>query len=120
MIGTKFYKYDNNKRVYTDPDTGEKSPGAPFYKHSFWEYFVVGETTKSWMLSRNKNASIDSKTIMRVPKKALFEEYGYLTEEMKANAIWGNENRYRIENEVRRVSVNMLKKIDALLKENAR
>ena len=120
MIGTKFYKYDGNKRVYTDPETGEKSSGAPIFKYSFREFFVVGETSRSWLLSQFQDAKLDGNSIIKIPKKGLPEEFGFLTEELKANALWANENSYRIQDEVRRCSIKMLRKIDALLKENAR
>lgn len=120
MIGKKFFKYDCNLRVYTDPETGIRSPGAPIFKYSFREYWVVGQTTRSWMLSTHENAGTDHYTVVKVPKKDLFEEHGYLTEEMKDNSIWANDNRYRIEKEVSRASIHVLKKIDDVLKEHAR
>jgi hypothetical protein len=94
MIGQMFYKYDGNKRVYNDPETGERS-SSPIFKYAFNEWYVIGETTRSWLLSTYKDAKPDSRSVIKFPKSDNFKENGYLTESERNDSILYHDNYYR-------------------------
>ena len=53
MIGKKFYIYDQNNRVYVNPETGKKSQ-SPIWKYYWVEKEIVGETKISWIDNRDR------------------------------------------------------------------
>lgn len=115
MIGNKFYKYDGNKRVYTDLETGVKS-SSPIFKYSFREFYVIGETKISWLLSPYADTKPDSHLVVKVKKNTNLTEAGYLTEAEKLAAIWVEENSYRIYEKVRGIkNPEILKQIEKLI-----
>lgn len=97
-----FYKYDGNKRVYDDPETGERF-SSPIFKYAFREWYVIGETSRSWLISTRKDAKPDGWGVEKFPKKQNFREHGYLTESEKNDSILYHDNYYRTVERVRNV-----------------
>lgn len=93
-IGDRFQKYDPNLRVYRDPETGEKF-SSPIFRLSFRDFYVVGETSRSWILARSMGVKPDRKDLPKLPKKDLPVEHGYLTEDQVRDTIYVNENRIK-------------------------
>lgn len=103
MIGQMFYKYDGNKRVYYDPETGERF-SSPIFKYAFCEWYVIGETSRSWLLATSKDRKPDSKWgVVKVPKNQELRGHGYLTESEKNDSILYHDNYYRTVERVRNV-----------------
>jgi len=98
QVGDKVWLFDGNRRVYKK--NGE-SFTAPIYEEHFYLAIIDGETSRSWLIGRNKYS-----------KKNLL---GIYTDEQKADQIWDHCSRYKIEEKVRHCSINQLKQIDKIL-----
>jgi len=81
-IGDKFFRYDENRRVYEKSASG-KIVGSTFRGH-FFEVTIVSETAKSW---------IDQWGV-KISKKEPFAKL--FTEEMISEAEWVKVHSYRI------------------------
>ena len=112
-IGDIFHRYDPNKRVYRDPETGEKF-SSPIFKYSFRDFFVVGETSRSWLLSTYKDQK-DPKRCIKLPKKDLPVEHGYLTEKQVQDTIYVNENRIKAHEQVIQFKVKDAEKLRKIM-----
>jgi hypothetical protein len=121
MIGKKLWRHDSNCRHY-DNDDGTRS-SSPIYIKSFVEYFIVGETAKSWLISRiiyNEELSErQKKQCIKVPKTESFESNGYHTTwESVLDNVWVHDNIYKIHEKVRTVKEkNKLERILAIIEE---
>ena len=110
QIGTVLYHKDTNCRTYVHED-GTKSH-APIYEKFFAPRTVVSETRVSWVLDNG----------MKVNKKDLsciraydFGGQGIFTEAQMHDDIWRHNNRLRIIRAVEDMSVDDLRKVDAIL-----
>jgi hypothetical protein len=99
-VGDKVWLFDQNRRVYK---TDSIISSAPIFSEYFYQTTITGETSRSWIIDREK---FSKKTLQ-----------GIYTDEMKADKIWEEENRYRIVEEVRYCSIDKLKKIALILGE---
>jgi hypothetical protein len=109
-----YFKYDGNRRVYVDPETGERF-GGPIYKYSFVEYFIVGETSRSILMYQYLDCR-DLEYAKKVPKKDSLKDHGYLTQSQMEDQIWMHDNQYKISESVRGCgSIDKLKAIKQIL-----
>ena len=99
-VGDKVWLFDQNRRVY-EKDSIISS--APIFSEYFYQVTITGETSRSWLIGREKFS-----------KKTL---EGIYTNETKADKIWDEENRYKITEKVRYCSIIELKKINEILGE---
>lgn len=114
MIKT-YYKQDPNKRVYIDPDTGEKF-GSPIYKYSFRAYYLIGETSRSFLLSHFKDVAIDHHSIIKIPKNESFKSRWFLTYQEMQDDIYLHNNLHRIIEKLRSCSdTALIMKIEEML-----
>lgn len=116
-IGEVYFNYDCNHRVYEDPVTKQRYAG-PIYRLSFVKWYVIGETKKSYLLSRFKDSKPDNKMVEKMPKRIDPVIHGYLTEEQMEDSVFMYDNQYRVSQEVGKIrEVSKLKKIIAILEE---
>jgi len=99
-VGDKVWLFDMNRRVYKKDGV---SFTPPIYAEHFYEAVIDGETSRSWLIGRRK-----------YPKN---NPLGIFTDEQKADNIWANEKRYKIQNEISYCSIAQLKQIDLILAE---
>lgn len=95
-IGQKFWRHDENYRHYTNDD-GTKSI-SPIYIKSFREWYLVGMTSRSYLLSYFENPPEWAiKNAFKVPKKDNLENWGFLDSwEKVEDNVWVHNNQYRI------------------------
>lgn len=96
-VGDKVWLFDFNRRVYG------KESSAPIYEQQFYQDVIEGETSRSWIIGRRKFAKNNP--------------IGIYTDEQKADKIWDNSVRYKIQDKVGRCSTEQLKQIDLILAE---
>lgn len=94
--GDKIWLFDINRRIY--PKNGK---GNPIYSEHFYQAIVSGETKRSWLVAGKKFSK----------KNPL----GIYTNEQKSDAIWENENRYKIIEKIEFCSIDKLKQIENIL-----
>ena len=97
-IGDRVWLFDGNRRVYD-----KKFGSLPIYAEHFYQATISGETSKSWIIHYDK---FSKKTLQ-----------GIYSDEQKADMIWENNNRYKIIEQIRRCPIEILKRIDNILKE---
>ncbi len=117
MIGKVFYKYDINKRVYRDPDTGV-SYDSPIHRLSFRKWYIIGETSRSWLMNAHKEANLNHLKTEKFSKKRDFLEWGYLTAEQVEDNVFIHDHCYKASERVGRLrtkDVGKLKKIMEIL-----
>src|SRR5271154_7084311 len=115
-IGQKLWKHDENRRVYTHDD-GTKSH-SPIFIKSFVDWFVVGETPRSWLVSYiNSTEEWRLKRAVKIPKNETLLENGFYDSwQAVEDAAWVQENKYTISNEVRdsKLSRSQLERIQKI------
>lgn len=99
-VGDEVWMFDINRRVY------ENNKGSPIFNGHFYKAQISGETARSFIVSRKK-----------YPKNNLSWMY---TDEQKLDAIWADENRYKIREIICNVDIETLKKIAAILDERGK
>jgi len=97
-IGDEYFVYDINKRVY------ESRGSAPTFRGHFWSVKIVGETSRSWILSR-----YDQKVPKADPWAILW------TPEMIDDGEWKDRNGHKIAERVRSAKADQLRQIAAIL-----
>jgi len=105
----KVWIFNNNKREYVNPETGEKL-GIPWYKGHFIPLFVIGETTRSWILGSQsimdkvvsgEEYSVGScyKVTKKDPKMHGYHAIDsriYFSEEEVNQECWMYKNKYKV------------------------
>lgn len=112
-IGSRIWIFDVNTRVY--PQKDGQSFGAPIWRSHWVEWFIVGETKVSWLISRIKADIPDDRT-PKVPKKGATDRVVCSEAELDELA-WVHDNHRRIGENLRRLRPSQLRAIDALLNE---
>lgn len=116
-IGTRLWRFDENRRIYQDRASG------PTYEGHFEPFVVVGETKGTWKCARNEQAhprswsSVNKKTL-REPATYGWRGRQWFTDAGRDAAIWANGRRHEIVSLVQACDVATLKKIAAVLEEN--
>ena len=98
--------FDCNRRVYVDPETGEKSTG-PIYKYGWVKHEIIGETCMSWLYGLERKP-------IKIPKKGPHHGVAFSEEEV-AEKCFVNENADKLSELVRRASYAQLKEIERIL-----
>jgi len=80
-VGSIVYVFNENNRVY--PKDGGIS-ASPIYREYFQPMKIVGETTRSWLLSNG----------MKISKKTL--DGIYIDDEAVDQACWVREHKWKI------------------------
>jgi hypothetical protein len=110
-VGMKVWMFDPNHRVYVD-DNGVRHT-SPIYRKHFVEYYIIGETRVSWILSRSKDG--DVKKGVKI-KKSEADTLIFISEEELDKHCWVVENKYKIARAVETCSdYNIMKKIAEML-----
>jgi len=97
-IGDEYFIYDINKRVY------ESRNSAPTFRGHFWPVRIIGETSRSWILSR-----YDQKVPKADPWSILY------TSEMIDDGEWKDRNGYKISERARSATIEQLRQIAEIL-----
>jgi hypothetical protein len=97
-VGDKVWLFDSNRRVYPKDN---KFSSAPIFSEHFHQVIIDGETSRSWLIGREKF----SKTHF----------CGIYTDEQKADLIWKEDNQQKIIEEIRNCSINKLREINSIL-----
>ena len=88
----RVWVFDINRRIYRKPEPGQiYSTGGPIYREHWEERKVVGETSRSWVLSCGR----------KIPKKR--REDVCFSEEEVDDKVWVNDHRYKIMRKVESV-----------------
>lgn len=91
-IGSTVWQFDPNRRVY-DKEKG----GGPIYREHFRAHTIIGETSRSWICGKYKDAlKFDKKTL--VPQKNFGgARYPVFTSQQQVDdAVYVHDNRRRI------------------------
>lgn len=108
-VGDIVYIFDHNHRVYPE----DRSLGSgPIYREHFVKRQIVGETTRSWLVSF-EGSKPDSRCVTKHAKKEL--RNGLYTLEQIDEEVYMHENRYHIAQAVHHVDYATLKKIAELI-----
>lgn len=114
-VGDIVYVFDQNRRRYTKPAPGRKF-GEIIYREHFDRMYIVGETSRSWLLSHSADADISQNWMyQKFPKK--FDRFKrFYTAAQVDDECWKKENRYRIADEVGKCDeIEKLREIAKLL-----
>ena len=123
-IGSKLWKFSENRRKYTKPEKGDLCGKLIWREH--WEpMYVVGETRVSWLMAWERHTGTGepkgmSTPVTRIPK-ALFKDGGCpqdwaLSEAHLDELVWAHENRHRLSEAVARChSPAMLRAVERTL-----
>ena len=107
-IGDKVWIKDINSRIYKDDKED------PLFRGYFVEKYIIGETTRSWILGWSDNSSV--KRGDKYKKKSEIKLIWENLEEVN-NACWINDNKYKILEMIRRCDdFDIIKTIDNLFK----
>jgi hypothetical protein len=96
-VGDKVWLFDYNRRRY---ESGKG--GGPIFAEHFYEAKIDGETSRSWMIGRQKFPKLNPR--------------GIYNDEQKADMIWEHENRFKLRHKLDVCSINSLRKIDAIFR----
>lgn len=91
-VGMKLFWFDENHRVYKKTPDG-RSFGPPIWKEHWVSCWIIGETSKSWIVARDPNLTV--KMGKKVPKRDFPPEEYVLTEEDIERA-WVVKNRHEL------------------------
>jgi hypothetical protein len=94
-IGQEFWKYDPNTRRYTRDDGTRSSSPIPI--KSYVKFYFIGETSRSWLVSRWKDGNAKDHDTIKIPKSSSMEEYGFLDSWGKVEeVVWVADNKREI------------------------
>ncbi len=104
-IGDKVWLFDTNRRIYPKDNRGMGAAvmGAPIFSEHFYQVTIDGETSRSWLIGREKFSKKDP--------------LGIYTDEQKEDKIWDHVNRYKIIDKIKNCSVSKLKQINSIIDE---
>lgn len=114
-VGATVWVFDVDRRIYPKPEAGRTwASGGPIYREHFVPRLVVGETSRSWILScRTK---VDKKTLESARDSRGYRKRIY-NEAQVDDACFLNDERRRISEDVAgSTDVGLLRRIDELLK----
>ncbi len=114
-IGDKFYSFDANRRRYRRDKDGVPA-GPPIYREHFYEVEIVGETTRSWIISLGVQS-------FKVPKSDPFREkdgeFGarpmIWSRAVMENECWAHEHRHKIIEKLQTLDPGQLRLVAATL-----
>lgn len=96
-IGDKIWLFDANRRIY------KKGEQSPIFSEHFYKVTIDGETSRSWLIGRDKFSKKDP--------------CGIYTDEQKEDKIWDHMNRYKIIDKIKNCSIAKLKQINSIIDE---
>lgn len=101
-IGSKLWQFNENRRVYTPPET-KGGFGKIIWREHWSPMVICGETRVSWLVGYAPSALNRNRTPSAVTKlpKALFKDGGCprdwaLSEEHLDELEWAEENRHKL------------------------
>lgn len=106
-VGDELFTFNENHRVYKRDENG-KAFGGPIYREHFRPIYVIGETSKSWIIGHDKTE------YFKTPKSNPFSKNLY-TKELMEDKILDQSMRYKVVDAVRYSDVETLKKIAAIV-----
>jgi hypothetical protein len=101
-IGDTLYRFDGNRRVYRDGQSG------PIYREHFEPLKIIGENKISWLLERNWKAN---KKDLSSAKAWHYGGRGFFTAEGMEDDIWQHDHRHHIRHLFDQASPSQLKQI---------
>ena len=120
-IGTRLWRFDENRRVYSERGIR----GMIIYAEHFVAGYVVGETPGKWLCASSRDADIAShpnstihvnKKTLREPARGGFSGAQWFTDEGRDANIWAKHHRPRIVSALERCrDADVLKKVAILL-----
>jgi hypothetical protein len=124
-IGDSVWIFDSNHRVYPKPEPGHSyAGGGPIYREHWRERFIIGETSRSWLIGyRRDGTPVHSriKVAKTLPGSIHCSGRGYGPSkiayswtEVEAD-VWAHGHRYPIVRMVERCDGETLKQVAALI-----
>ena len=109
-IGSLFWAFDENRRVYDKTKGGGSFGISSVYSKHFFRVGVMGETSRSWVIGQVLTSGDHGTEMFKVPKRDPFAFKGtdfgrcrqIFTDQMKEDKIWANSYRHKICDEMRR------------------
>ncbi len=111
-IGTRLWKFDENRRVY------RKRHGSPVFSEHFTPGVVTGETKGTWSVGHNSGAGRTvrvNKRTLREPANGDYSGHQWFTDAGRDDAVWAHERRREIVRLVDTCDVPTLRQIATLL-----
>lgn len=114
-IGSTIWVRDDNRRVYKKDPNGQ-TVGGPIFREHFVPFTVIGEDRNNWHIDTSFNQVIKVKKATMEQKQGGFTTQAY-TEKGMEDAVWINDNRYKIIERMRALDADTLRTIAALMHE---
>jgi hypothetical protein len=111
-IGDSVWIFDENRRVYSKDGGGWSNP---IWREHWREHFVIGETSRSWLVGLTKDSKPTSGSVIKIQKASHYNaKIAYSQAEIDEHD-WARSNRYYIAQRVEWSSPATLRKIAELI-----
>jgi len=108
-IGTKLYRFNENRRVYKRDDN-KRAIGGPIYAEHFEPIEIHGETKVSWLCGPEYDVAKVNKKEIQTGRAG-----NYFTAEGMSDNIWLKHHRHRIRDLVDAAPADKLRQIAAIV-----
>lgn len=113
-VGDRVFVFEINRRRYRTDAQGRSH--GPIHREHFVPLWIVGEAGRSWLVASEPDATPESRSVERFPKRPPAHSDRRLFDEAEMeDAVYRHDNAYRISEAVRRLDAAGLRKVAALI-----